>query len=381
MNIAAAQARLTLPFSAFRARCGAAADAWLRRLSPPALSTQERIFFAQRLAFLIDGGVPILDGLRMMAGQMRSRRCVRIIDALRDDVANGQSLSRSLRKFPAAFETMAVTLIDVGESCGLLSQNLHYLADELKKRRALRRKVTGALLYPALVIVATACITVFLTVSLLPKLMPMFMSLHMTLPASTRAVMAVSAFLQKRGLMLLDALTACMLVLAIAIRRSVRVRIGAERIVARLPVAGTLVRGINVAHFSRAVGLLLGSMTLRDALTTYASMCGSALYKERFIAMGDAVERGEQMSACLRDQPRTFPELFAQMIAVGEQSGKLRETLFYLSDHYEREIDDAARDLSSLVEPVLMLGTGAVVGFIALSIITPMYAITQNLHA
>lgn len=367
-------------FPAWRRRVAAASDR-LQRLLPPKFSAQDQIFFAQRLAFLIDGDVSILDGLRILGEQVRSRGCARVIDAVRDDVANGRTLSASLGKFPAAFEEVAITLIRVGETCGLLSRNLHHLADELKKRRQLRRKIFGALLYPALVAAATLGITVFLTVYLLPKLTPIFLSMNMDLPASTRAVIGVSAFLRKRGFMVLAALAAFVVACVVAARRSARLRGGFARHVLKVPLIGRLVQYHNLAHFGRAAGLMLGSgMTLRDTLATHASMSGNVFYKRHFQAMSETVDRGERVSAYLRRYPKLFPDLFSQMIAVGEHSGKLSDAFLYLSEFYEREVDDSAKEMSDLIEPLLMIGTGALVGFIALAVISPMYAITRTLH-
>ncbi len=353
------------------------AAAWHARLS-----SQEQIFFAQRLAFLVEGGVPLMDALGVMRGQVRSRSCRRVIEALRSEIAAGHPLADGMRAFPGAFGASAVTLVSIGESCGLLGRNLQHLADELKKQQQLRRKIIGALTYPAVVLAAAFGIVVFLTASLLPKLLPMFLSLHVRLPASTRALLAASAFVRSSGLWVLMGLAGAGVVLASCIRRSTRVLRWCEYAFLRVPAFGSLLRHASVAHFSRAVGTLLTSgLTLREACIACATVNGRGLYDLHFLTMAETVNRGNQLSTHLLRHPRLFPELFGQMIAAGEQSGKLPEAFLYLSDHYEREIDEAANGLSALLEPALMLFTGALVGFIAIAVISPMYAITQSLHA
>ena len=243
-------------------------------------------------------------------------------------------------------------------------------------------KIIGALTYPAVVLAAAFGIVVFLTASLLPKLLPMFLSLHVRLPASTRALLAASAFVRSSGLWVLMGLAGAGVVLASCIRRSTRVLRWCEYAFLRVPAFGSLLRHASVAHFSRAVGTLLTSgLTLREACIACATVNGRGLYDLHFLTMAETVNRGNQLSTHLLRHPKLFPELFGQMIAAGEQSGKLPEAFLYLSDHYEREIDEAANGLSALLEPALMLFTGALVGFIAIAVISPMYAITQSLHA
>jgi len=178
----------------------------LESSATPRLSSKEQVFFIKRLAFLIRANVPILEGLYMVKDQTSSRRHVRIVSKVIDDISNGQSLAKSLGKFPHIFGDFGINIIKVGEHSGTLSQNLEYLADELKRRQELRRKVMGAFVYPAVVTLATLGITGFLMLYLFPKIMPIFSSLHMELPLSTKIVMAISTFLQHWGLTALGAL-------------------------------------------------------------------------------------------------------------------------------------------------------------------------------
>lgn len=345
-------------------------------------SLKEQTAFAKRLAFLIDAGVPIVEALHMLRDQTRVRAHAAVLTSIVDDTASGQALAKSFGKFPKFFSQFAIQIIKVGESSGTLSQSLVFLADELRKRQALKSKVIGALVYPAVLVCATAGITVFLMVYLFPKIMPIFNSLHATLPLTTRIVIAVSTFLQQWGLLVGVGIVVFCIVISIALARSEKLRYMRDDFVLHLPLLGSMFRSFQVANICRTLGLLLKSgMRLSDALPVTAETTGNLVYKKRLLQLGEAVVRGERISTHLADERTYFPDMLTHLVAVGERSGTLSETLVYLSEMYDAEVDDFTKNLSTLIEPVLMVVMGIVVGFIAISIISPIYGITQNLHA
>lgn len=347
----------------------------------PKLSIKEQMLFVKRLAFLINASVPILESLHMVSEQAKSRRYSRMMQSVITDVTNGASLSRSLGKFPNIFGDFGINIIRIGESSGTLSQNLEYLADELKKSDTLRSKVIGALVYPAVITLATLAITGFLMLYLFPKIMPIFTSLHMELPLTTKIVIAVSTFLQAWGLVLIAVIIALFIAAGILIKKFERVRYFFDTWTLRLPIAGEMIRFYNLATATRTLGLLLRSgVTLSEALPLTADTTRNLIYKEQYQLLSEAVIRGERISGYMFKKPELFPIITTQMVAVGERSGSLSSTLVYLSEMYEAEVDDFTKNLSSLIEPALMVIMGVLVGFIAVSIITPIYGITQNLH-
>lgn len=357
---------------------------YLRRMdtfSPPSMSIKERVFFIKRLAFLIKANVPILESLYMIKEQTRSRGHIRIVALVIEDVANGQSLAKSLGKFARMFGDFGINIIKVGEQSGTLSQNLEYLADELKKKQLLRRKVASAFVYPAIIVVATLAITAFLMLFLFPKIMPIFASLHAELPFTTKVVMAVSVFLQHWGLVLLSGIVVASVLFAVLMRTYRPFHLLVDRLILRIPVIGAVVMYYNLASSMRTIGLLLKSgITLSEALPLTRDTTQNLAYKIEFDALTSTVNRGEQLTAYLRTRRSMFPDVLTQMVSVGERSGNLSNTLLYLSEFYEAEVDDFTKNLSSLIEPILMIVMGILVGFIAISIITPIYGITQHLQ-
>jgi type II secretory pathway component PulF len=271
--------------------------------------------------------------------------------------------------------------VKVGESSGSLTQNLQYLADELNKRSALRRKVVGALVYPAFITTATLGITSLLTVFIFPKILPIFSSLNVELPLSTRVLIFISVFLSNWGLWLIGGLIILTVGLLYVIKKSKPVHFYTDRIILRLPLVGKMIRYYNVANASRTLGLLLKSGSkLSEALLITADTTPNLVYKKEFTHLASVVERGERMSVHLKAQQHYFPDILGQMVAVGEKSGSLSDTLVYLSEMYEAEVEEFTKNLSSMIEPVLMIIMGIMVGFIAISVITPIYGITQHLQ-
>jgi type IV pilus assembly protein PilC len=351
-----------------------------QRLNSPRLSTKDQTFFAKRLSFLMNAGVPILESLHMIREQTRSKSYARVLDKLIVSISNGQSLSSGLSKFKRMFGNFAINIIRVGESTGILSENLEYLADELKKKQALHKKVVGAFVYPVIVTIATLGITSFLMVYLFPKIMPIFTSLHYDLPITTKIVIWISNFLRNDGLYLLGGIALFLIALYIAVKKSPTFRFYFHKTVLRIPIVGKIIQYYNLANCMRTMGLLLKSgISISEALPITADSIENLVYQREFHHLEKTVSRGEKLSSHIRKHRDLFPDVMTQIIAVGERSGDLQNSLMYLSDFYEAEVEDFTKNLSNVIEPILMIFMGIMVGFIAISIITPIYGITQHL--
>lgn len=345
------------------------------------LSLKDQIFFIKRLAFLIKAGIPILESLHMIREQTRNKSYANMLDTFIVDVSNGQYLSTSMGKYRQMFGDFSINIISFGESSGILSENLEYLAEELRKKHALHKKVIGAFVYPGVITLATIGITVFLMVYLFPKIIPVFTSLRMTLPLSTRIVIFSSNFVRFNGLYLLGALFVSVVVIIIALKKSSKFHFYFDKYLLKVPVIGKMIQYYNLANCNRTMGILLKSgVTMSEALPITTRTISSLVYKKEFKNLSEVVNRGEKMSTYLRNKRAIFPEVVPQIISVGERSGNLAASLIYISELYESEVDNFTKNLSSLIEPILMIFMGVMVGFIAISIITPIYSITQNLN-
>ncbi len=341
----------------------------------------EQIFFFKRLAFLTNANLSLTEGLEVLREQTSKKRHAAIVDHLLQSVREGQPFSRALGNLPAVCSEFCVSIIQVGEQSGTLPQTLEYVAAELTKKQALKAKIIGAFMYPAVITCATLGITAFLMLYLFPKIMPIFKSLHADLPLSTRLVMGASTFLQHYGLVGMIGVVLAMAGIVFARKRSYQVRLVFDRAALRLPLMGGVLQSYYVSNTSRTLGLLLTSgMSLPQAVLITAEATPNLVYKREFEALSAVVARGERISSHFKNKHAYFPPMLCHMVAVGERSGTLSETLLYMADLYDQTLDEFTKNLSTLIEPLLMVCMGLLVGFIAVSIITPIYAITQNLH-
>ncbi len=321
-----------------------------------------------------------MEGLSMLHAEANTRSSAHVLRSLMVCVSEGQPLSKGLETFEHLFGAFAVNIIRVGEASGTLHENLEYLADELKRHETLKKKVMGALIYPAVIVMATLGITIMLTVFIFPKIVPIFASVKATLPWSTRALMAMSDFLSTYGFWVLGIGIAIPIVIMVLARHIRAVHLFIDHGFLRTPILGKVSQYYNLANISRTLALLLKSdVRIVQAIDLVAAATKNTVYKNELLAARERIIKGQNISAQFRLQPRLFPPLFAQMVTVGESTGNLSGTLAYLSTMYEEEINDLTKNLTTLLEPILMVVMGVIVGFIAISIVTPIYSITQNL--
>ena len=344
-------------------------------------SVAEQVFFAKRLSFLIHASVPILDSLHIVQRQTKSKAKKKMFDAIINDVTNGQFLASSLGKFNKVFGDFAINIIRTGETSGTLDESLVYLAEELEKKQKLQRKVFGALIYPALIITATLFVVGLLTIYVFPKILPIFASLDFELPITTRVLIWITDFLTTWGL-LIGGVTIGLGVLAawlIAVKEGVHYIW--DRVMIKIPLLGKIALNYQVANLNRTIGLLLkADVGVVDSFSIAGDTTNNIAYRKALKAVSESIIKGESISSQLAKRPNLFPDLVSQMVAIGERTGRLSDTFLYLSGLYEDEVDNLTKNLSNAIEPLLMITLGVIVGFIAISIITPIYQVTQSLN-
>ena len=346
----------------------------------PHISIQERINFARHLSVVINSGLPLIEGLHLIQQQLPSKRLVKVVAEIIRGVNNGQTLAQALGKYRKSFGEFFISMVQVGEASGNLSQNLLHLSKELKKQHEIRGRAKSAMIYPAVVLVATVGMSIGLTVFIFPKILPIFTSLHVALPFTTRLVIAFMEFIQTRGFIAGGVLVGAIIALRAAVSFR-KVHLYFDRLVLLLPVVSKIVMNLTLANFSRSLAILLRSgMTLVDSLAVTRVTFHNLYYQREVERIIEAVRRGEEMATHMSQEPNLFPPILTGMIKVGENTGNLEENLRYLSEYFTEEVETSVRNLTSLLEPVLVLVMGLVVGFIALSIIMPIYSITQGLN-
>jgi|GEM_PF-383711 type II secretory pathway component PulF len=335
------------------------------------MGTQDQVVFAKRLAILIKSGISIITALDILKKQASSGGSRRIIGHLRGCIERGQSLATAMGSYKNIFGHFGISIVLVGETSGTLVQNLHYMADELKKKQELKRAIVSALIYPAFIVVATVGIVIMLTAYVFPKILPIFTSFKAELPWSTKVLIAVSNAMQNYWMYYLAGFVLLAVIWGLLLRVGA-IRRANDRMILRMPLLGSMFRSYYIANFTRTFSLLLKSeIGIIQTLRILSDTIGNAAYKEAFEKVSTGVVRGGAVAENMETDKLLFPPLVSQMVSVGEMTGHLGSSLMYLSEMYEDEMNNTTKNLTTSIEPVLMIFMGVLVGFIAMSIITP----------
>lgn len=340
-------------------------------------SLVEKVVFAKHLSLMVKSGVVISEALKILY-QGSSGKFKETIGEIYNSVKSGRTLSRSLGRYPKIFSDFFVGAVYAGESSGTLGESLENVANQLRKEQELDEKIKGALLYPIIILVAAFAMSLFLAFYILPKIIPLFEGMKMQLPWTTRLLITFSHLVEKYGSLMLAGIILLVIILAWLLRQNFA-KPFFHKIWLSLPIVNNIVRQANLARFSRTLGTLLTSgLNIVEALDITGKSTTNYYYRQALFTVGKGVSKGNKLSVNLAKFKEYFPDMLIRMVSIGEESGKLEETLVYLADFYEEEVDNSTKNLSVIVEPILLIAVGLGVGFLALSIITPIYSITGN---
>lgn len=338
------------------------------------VSLTDRMMFSRNLALMLDAGIPLTRSLLTLSQQTNSAQLKKALQNIEESVKQGKSFSEALAQHPEIFGNFYSSMVAVAENSGTLSDVLRLLADQLKKQHDLQSHIKGALMYPAVIITAMVIIGALMMILVVPTFEQVFKDVNVTLPPTTRFVFALATFLSSYWWTLLLALPLVFLIGRAAVKST-----GGKRafdwFMLRVPLFGSLSQQVYTAQFSRTLASLIkGGVSIVEALKITSRTLGNYFYQESLEEAQRMVIKGKALHEALALYPTLYPPILVQMIAVGEETGKLSDMLERLASFYEEEVATATQNLSSLVEPVLMVFIGTLVGFFAVSIIQPMYA-------
>lgn len=344
------------------------------------LSVKKQTFFIKNLSFLIKSGSSLVESMDLIKRQTKFKSEKIIFEKIIFDLKDGRSLATSFKRCDGIFSNFIINIIRAGELSGNLSNDLDHLADELKKKNLLHNKIMGALLYPFVITIATLGITGFLIIYIFPKILPIFQSLGARLPVSTKIIIILSNILRLYGIYIFLIIIVLIIVINLIIKNNNKIKLIYDQILLRLPLIGNLIKNYNISNIFRTIGLLLNSnMPLSQTLLITSETINNLYYKKSFQEISLGVNTGKNISSLMHLYPLLFPEILCHMIEIGEKSGNLPETFIYLSEFYENGFDDQTKNLSNSIEPALMIIMGIIIGFVAISFITPIYEITNSL--
>lgn len=343
------------------------------------MSGKDKMLFARHLAVMLDAGIPLHEALGVFAEEGNSESMRYIVSVAINDLSDGETLNSSIAKFPKLFEPFFINIMRVGEESGSLAASLRYLEIQIKKSQDLSSKVRSALMYPAIVFTGAIVVASYLAFVMLPKLLPLFSTLNVDLPVTTKMLLGSSKWLSTNWEWFLGGVIVWIISTSL-LWRIRAVRYASHRFLLVVPVLGSLMREVQMTQFSRILSTLHTSgVHIVDALKITAESLTNLVFRQRLMEIASLVEKGENIGEQLKASPQLFSRTSASMVAVGEKTGKLSESLLSCAEFSEREVDIYTKNLSAMIEPFTLMFVGGIVGFVALSIITPIYKLTQGL--
>jgi len=342
----------------------------------PKVKTLQISIFSRQFSTMITAGLPVLQALNILCEQQEEKVFRGVLVKIRDDIGGGSNLSDAMTKFPSVFNTLYCNMIKAGELSGSLAQILDRLSTYLEKAEALQSKIKGAMTYPMTILVIATIIVIILMVKVVPSFKSVFESFGGTLPPMTQFLLNASAFEQKFAVLEVGAMIAFAFAFNV-IRRTDNGGYVIDKYMLKVPIFGMLIKKQTVARFARTLGTLLKSgVGILDALDTVARSSGNKIVERALLDTRAAVREGQSLTEPMK-ATGLFPTMVIQMVAVGEETGKLDEMLLRMSDFYDAEVDTAVDAIMSMIEPMIMAFLGVVIGFLVIAMFLPMFSMGE----
>lgn len=336
--------------------------------------------FTRQLSTLVDAGLPLLRSLRILKEQQKPGMLRVAIRMIEEDVEGGSTLSEAMGRHPKAFDRLYVNMVHAGEVGGVLDMILRNLADFMEKAEQLRRKVISAMIYPAAVITFAVLILTMLLIVVVPKFKEIFADMHLELPGITQALLGLSNWVgQEYGWVVILLVPGVLMMTFRLLKMSTGGRYFVDKLKMSIPILGRVVSKSAVARFSRTFGVLLSAgVPILEALNITRDTSGNEVYGRALQQVHDGIREGESIGAPLR-QARVVDPMVVNMIDVGEETGELDKMLTKVADTYDDEVSTLVASMVSLLEPVMVITLGVIVGFIVIALFYPMISMIQNL--
>ena len=333
----------------------------------------------RHMAVMLESGLSLEDTLDVLSKQSTDPKLREAYLDILAEVRSGKTTSSAMRKYPKIFSDVVVSIVEVGEQGGTLEKNLNFLAVFLKKNYELMRKVKGAMFYPAIILMLTSFEMIGVIYFILPKMESLFNAFEDP-PALTMAVLTISSFMRQNVIFI----AVTLLIFVITMVKFFQTKTGQDlkdKILITIPIIKDLTRKNIYATFSRTLGILLESgIPLSDALKITAATTGNVVYAKIFEQLQTEVQKGRNIADVLEQYPKYFPALYVKMISIGEKTATLEDNLLYLYDFYAEEVEEMSNNMSTIIEPLLLIFIGVMVAVLAISIVGPIYQLTGNIN-
>jgi type IV pilus assembly protein PilC len=348
-----------------------------RMRSGKRIKPKDLAIFTRQLATMMKAGVPLLQSFDIVGRGNANASVTKLLNDIRTDVETGTSLSAAFRKFPMYFDNLYCNLVEAGEAAGILEQLLDRLAVYMEKTEAIKSKIKSALMYPTAVIVVAFVVVTIIMIFVIPAFKSVFTSFGADLPAPTLLVIAISEFFVKYWWLIFGAIGGGAYFFFQAWRRSEKMQMFMDRLLLKVPIFGVLVEKSVIARWTRTLSTMFAAgVPLVEALDSVGGASGNMLYAQATEKIQQEVSTGTSLTVAMGNA-NLFPTMVLQMCAIGEESGSLDHMLGKAADFYEAEVDDMVAGLSSLMEPIIIVFLGTIIGGIVVSMYLPIFKLGQ----
>ncbi|WP_295954826.1 type II secretion system F family protein [uncultured Xanthomonas sp.] len=341
------------------------------------ISTKDIAFFSRQMATMMKSGVPIVGSLEIIASGHKNPRMKKMVDQIRTDIEGGSSLYEAISKHPVQFDELYRNLVKAGEGAGVLETVLETVATYKENIEALKGKIKKALFYPAMVMAVALIVSSILLVFVVPQFEDVFKGFGAELPAFTQMIVAASRFMVAYWWLVLFVLVGTIGGFIFAYKRSPAMQHGMDRLILKVPIIGQIMHNSSVARFSRTLAVTFrAGVPLVEALDIVAGATGNSVYEKAVLRMRDDVAVGYPVNMAMK-QTNLFPHMVIQMTAIGEEAGALDAMLFKVAEYFEQEVNNAVDALSSLLEPLIMVFIGTIVGGMVIGMYLPIFKLAS----
>ncbi len=348
---------------------------WNSRIST--VPKREVILFADNMSTMLSAGLSLTRALEVARKQTNNPRFKRVISSVLSQVEKGENFNEALKKHKKVFSDLFVSMVASGEIAGNLPQSLKAISLQLERIDSLKRKIKGAMIYPSVIVFAVFGVGVFMMVSVVPTLSSTFKEMNVELPVATKIIISISEFLRVNSAIALVSL----LIFISAFVYFVRTTKGKwfmSKVFLTVPIIKNITKELNAARVARTMSSLLQSgVDVVESLHISADVVQNMYFKDVLIKMADSVQKGKTISQSLEANKSLFPTMFVELLAVGEETGALKDMMQKVADYFEEEVNEKTKNMSTIVEPFLMLFIGISVGFFAYAMVVPMYSLAD----
>ncbi len=343
------------------------------------VSLAEKINFVENLGVMLKAGIAVSRAMQILVKQTKNAKFKNILSSIYSQVEQGKNISDALAEHKEVFSDIMINMIKVGEISGNLEKSLEYLSIQMKREADLKSKIKGAMIYPSVIIGAMFLIGVLMSIFVLPQLTSIFKEFTASLPLSTRIVIKIADFMSGNAVVVIFGLVAAIALVIVGLRTKPGQKL-LDFVLLHFFIINTIIKKINLARFSRILSSLLKSgVPIVQSLEVAGDSMGNIFYKTLISQAASDVRVGKSLTSSLGKDTTLFPVLVVQMLQVGEESGTVQDILEQLALHYEEEVDTTLRNLSTIIEPLLILFIGGIVGFLAMALISPIYNISETI--